>query len=144
MPSRKQRKRVQKERRHEYETVWVDSEGNELEEPPDELPASPARDTKRQQKRQQQSASRGRSTGTRPAPPPPSWRRAAKRSLMLGAVIFVLFAFLFHSKNGQRAYGSALYLSVLYTAIFVPFTYTIDRFTYRRWQRRMGEQPTKR
>ena len=44
MPSRKQRKRVQKGRRHEYETVWVDSEGNELDEPPDDLPARPARD----------------------------------------------------------------------------------------------------
>ena len=136
MPSRKQRKRVQKERRHEYETVWVDPEGNELEEPPDELPVRQARDPKRQQKRQQQSASGGRATR---APLPPSWRRAAKRSLMLGAVIFVLFAFLFKNKNGQHEYGSAVFLSVLYTAIFVPFTYTIDRFTYRRWQRKMGE-----
>ena len=136
MPSRKQRKRVQKERRHEYETVWVDSEGNELDEPPDDLPARPARDPKRQPKRQQQSASRGRPTRT---PLPPSWRRAAKRSGMLGAVIFVLFAFLFKTKSGQHAYGSALYLSALYTAIFVPFTYMIDRFTYRRWQRKMGE-----
>ena len=139
MPSRKQRKRVQKERRHEYETVWVDSEGNELDEPPDDLPAPRARDPKRAQKRQQQAASSGRSARTRPDPLPPSWRRAAKRSVMLGAVIFVLFAFLFKSKNGQHEYGSALYLSVLYTAIFVPFTYMIDRFTYRRWQRKMGE-----
>jgi len=37
MATRKQRKRSQKERRHEYETVWVDAEGNELEEPPDDL-----------------------------------------------------------------------------------------------------------
>ena len=35
MPTRKQRRRALKERRHEYETVWVDSEGNELAEPPD-------------------------------------------------------------------------------------------------------------
>ena len=37
MPTKKQRRRAQKERRHEYETVWVDEEGNELEEPPEEL-----------------------------------------------------------------------------------------------------------
>ena len=41
MPTRKQRRRAQKERRHEYETVWVDAEGNELEEPPEELAAAP-------------------------------------------------------------------------------------------------------
>src|SRR5438067_1310697 len=39
MPTRKQRRRAQKERRHEYETVWVDDEGNELEEPPEDAVA---------------------------------------------------------------------------------------------------------
>lgn len=127
---------MQKERRHEYETVWVDSEGNELDEPPDDLPAPAPRARKpEEKKRSRQSQSRAAMR----TPLPPSWRRAAKRSLILGAVIFVAFAFLFKSKTGQHAYGSALYLSILYTAIFVPFTYMIDRFTYRRWQRKMGE-----
>ncbi len=37
MPSRKQKRREAKSKRHEYEFVYVDSEGNELEEPPEEL-----------------------------------------------------------------------------------------------------------
>ena len=142
MPSRKQRKRAQKERRHEYETVWVDSEGNELDEAPDDYVA-PAPREKRADGKKPQPKRPQRSLNPR-TPLPPSWRRAAKRSLMLGALILVLFAFLFKSKTGQHAYGSAVFLSLLYTAIFIPFTYTIDRFTYRRWQRRMGEEPTKR
>src|SRR3954453_13588787 len=36
MPSRKQRQRKQKAKRHEYETVWLDDEGNVLDEPPPE------------------------------------------------------------------------------------------------------------
>ena len=140
MATRKQRKRTQKERRHEYETVWVDGEGNELEEPPDDAPASGAapRDAKSQQKRPQQRSSRAGRT-----PLAPSWRRAAKRAGLLGVVIFVLFAIL-GSKNGKHNYASALLLAVLYTALFVPFTYYVDRFAYRRWQRREAGQPRKR
>ena len=141
MPTRKQRKRSQKERRHEYETVWVDEEGNELEEPPDDV-VEPAPREKRTggKKPQQKRAQQSRATRT---PLAPSWRRAAKRSLILGAVIFVLFAIL-SSKGGKHNYTSALLLAVLYTGLFVPFTYYVDRFTYRRWQRKSGEPPKKR
>jgi len=140
MATRKQRKRSQKERRHEYETVWVDAEGNELEEPPDDL-VEPAPRQKRangqkpQQKRPQRSS--------RAAPLPPSWRRAAKRSLLLGGVIFVLFVML-SSKDGTNAYISAFVLALGYTALFVPFTYYVDRFSYRRWEQKAAEQPRKR
>jgi hypothetical protein len=136
--TRKQRKRTQKERRHEYETVWIDAEGNESEEPPDDAPAKASRDTKPQQKRPQPRSSRA----TR-EPLPPSWRRAGKRAVLLGVVIFVLFALL-TAKHGKSGYVSALLLAVLYTALFVPFTYYVDRFAYRRWQRRTGEQPKRR
>jgi hypothetical protein len=142
MATRKQRKRMEKERRHEYETVWVDSEGNELEEPPDDV-ATPARERrpdakKPEQKRTQQSSSRATRT-----PLPPSWRRAAKRAVLLGVVIFVLFAIL-GSRGGKNQYASALLLAILYTVLFIPFTYYVDRFAYRRWQRKTAGQPKKR
>jgi len=94
MPTRKQRRRAQKERRHEYETVWVDAEGNELDEPPDDvLAAAPEKGdgakrdgAKPKAKPQQQRG--GRAVRV---PPQPSWRRAFKRSAILGAVIFALF-----------------------------------------------------
>ena len=39
MPSRKQKRREAKAKRHEYEFVYLDSEGHELEEPPEEASA---------------------------------------------------------------------------------------------------------
>ena len=100
MPTRKQRRRAQKERRHEYETVWVDEEGNELEEPPEEpVETQPRRD------RVNPKAKATQQRGGRPLriPPPPSWERAAKRSLLLGVVIFAV-VYLLGSKNGQHSF----------------------------------------
>jgi hypothetical protein len=140
MPTRKQRRRLQKERRHEYETVWVDSEGNEIDEPPEELVA--AAPEKRANGKPRVKAQPQR--GGRPVrvPSAPSWRRAGKRSLILGGAIFALF-FVLGSKNGGHNAGTALGLAALYTALFIPFTYFIDRFAYNRYQRRMEEQGSK-
>ena len=138
MPTRKQRRRSQKERRHEYETVWVDSEGNELEEAPEELvnsaPEKRTNGAKPKAKTQQQ-------RGGRPGkvPPAPSWQRAARRSLILGVVIFVLF-YILGARNGKHNLAGALEISIIYTALFIPFTYMIDRFAHNRWQRRAEQQ----
>jgi|SRR5437016_4325896 len=140
MPTRKQRRRAQKGRRHEYETVWVDAEGNELDEPPEELVAAPPEKRANGKPRAKAQPQRG----GRPVrvPPPPSWRRAGKRSLILGGAIFALF-YVLGSKNGGHSAGTALGLAALYTALFIPFTYFIDRFAYNRWQRRAEEQGSK-
>jgi hypothetical protein len=130
---------MQKERRHEYETVWVDAEGNELEQAPDDPDA--ARET-RNGARPKAKAPQQRGGRAVRVPPQPSWRRAAKRSLILGGVIFALFAVL-GSKNGNSGIGSALLISLLYTALFIPFTFMIDRFSYNRWQRRGEAQGAK-
>jgi hypothetical protein len=139
MPTRKQRRRALKERRHEYETVWVDSEGNELEEPPEEAaaPAEKRNGAKPKAKTAQQRG--GRAVRV---PPPPSWRRAVKRGGLFGVVIFLVFAVL-GSKNGNHNYADAVLFGAIYTVIFVPFTFMLDRFAYNRWQRRAGQQGQK-
>jgi len=139
MPSRKQRRRAQKERRHEYETVWVDAEGNELEEPPEGVPAVLEKRDNGKPKAKAQPQRGGRAGRI---PPPPSWERAARRSLILGAVIFALF-FVLSSKKGGHNIPTALGLAGLYTLLFVPFTYFLDRFAYNRWQRRTEQQGQK-
>jgi hypothetical protein len=141
MPTRKQRRRQLKERRHEYETVWVDSEGNELEEPPDDAVEPRSREKRSDGKPKPQRAQQRGSRSTR-KPLPPSWQRASKRAAILGVVIFALF-YLVNSKNGQHHIASALVLALVYTALFIPFTYAIDRFAYRRWERSQGA-PKKR
>jgi hypothetical protein len=142
MPTRKQRRRAQKERRHEYETVWVDAEGHELEEPPEEL-AAPTE--KRDDARSKPKAKGTQQRGGRQVrvPPPPSWHRAAKRAGLIGAAIFV-FIYLVGAKNGGHNPASALFLALIYTLLFIPFQFVLDRFAYNRWQRRAGAQAASR
>jgi hypothetical protein len=40
--------------------------------------------------------------------------------------------------------AAALVYGVPYMGLFIAFTYYLDRFAYRRWQRKTGGQPTKR
>jgi hypothetical protein len=145
MPTKKQRRRALKERRHEYETVWVDGEGNELEEPPEAAAAPEKRNrTKSDGAKPTPKAktARQRSAGPVRVPPPPSWRRAAKRGAMFGVVIFAVFAIL-GSKNGHHSYGTALVFGGVYTLLFIPFTFYLDRFSHNRWQRRAELQGQK-
>lgn len=144
MPTRKQRRRAQKERRHEYETVWVDEEGNELEEPPDDAFAPAAREKRSDGKSKSQSKGQPRNARAVRTPPPPSWRRAARRSLILGVVIMVLFYAINSKSSGSHRLEVSLITALLYTALFIPFTFYVDRFTYRRWQRSQGTQAKKR
>src|SRR3954471_20215566 len=107
MPTRKQRRRLQKERRHEYETVWVDSEGNELEEPPEDLAEKPEKRDGAKPKPKPKANATHRGGRTVRVPPPPSWQRAAKRAGILGAVIFV-FIYLVASRNGAPGVSARL------------------------------------
>jgi hypothetical protein len=143
MPTKKQRRRALKERRHEYETVWVDAEGNELEEPPEESASAPPEKRDGAKPKPKQKATQQR--GGRPVrvPPPPSWQLAAKRALIIGAVIFVFF-YVAGAKSGGNRLGFAIEITALYTLLFIPFTYMIDRFAHNRWQRRADEQAGKR
>ena len=150
MPTRRQRRRAAKGKRHEYETVWVDADGNELEEPPEEEKEVQEREPRRNGGSPAKGASKGKpaqrgARGTR-TPPPPSWQRAGRRALMLGAVVFALF-YLTGGKSGSNRLFGALMLAAIYTLLFIPFTFAIDRFAYARWQKRQQggkQQPRKR
>ncbi len=149
MPTRKQRRRELKAKRHEYEFVYLDADGNELSEAPPELlereqekksRSDTAKASSSQQKKQP-------ARGGRREPQAPSWNRAVKRAALLGAVVFVLFSL---SAKGSNRYLAALVPAVIYTALFIPFTYMIDRFAYRRFQARQAagettpQRPTKK
>jgi hypothetical protein len=147
MPSRKQRRRELKAKRHEYEFVYVDADGNELDEPPPELLEQEKKERTNGAKaaRQPAKASGGGKGQRRPVrvPPEPSWKRATKRAAMLGVVVFALFA-LANSKSHSN-YLHALLPAAVYTVLFIPFTYYIDRFAYRRYQaREAASAPTKK
>jgi hypothetical protein len=131
MPTRKQKRREAKSKRHDYEIVYLDDEGNEVDAPE----AAPARNGSKPAPKKQAAPARGR----RKAPQPPSWQRAGRRAVILGAVVFVLFGML----NKNHNYAGAALAAVIYTVLFIPFTYTLDRFAYRRFIAR-EQSPTKR
>ena len=123
MPTRKQRRRQLKAKRHEYEFVYVDGEGQRARGGPrgasrrqqKERPAARngSKPTAKKQPAQQQRGGRAGRT-----PPEPSWNRALKRGGLLGIVVFVLFSF-----TAKGNWTSVLPLALLYTVLFVPFTY---------------------
>ena len=61
-----------------------------------------------------------------------------RRALVLGAVVFALFGML----NKTHNYAGAAVAAIIYTILFIPFTFFLDRFAYNRWQAR--EAKTKR
>jgi hypothetical protein len=125
MATKKQRRRRAKEQRHEWETVYVDDEGNEVEAPEDEAPST-----------------NGRSATTKKATPataqrtvqPPSWRRVGKRGLLFAPAMFLLMTFL----EPDTTYLERGFFTLQLLAIFLPFSYVMDRMTYRMWQKRLA------
>jgi hypothetical protein len=136
MPSRKQRRRRAKERRHEYEYVYVDDEGHEVEVDPAEL-----REEREKPKSNGRSAGNGNrrggaargASGVRVVEPP-SWRRVRKRALIIGPLMFIFVTFL--SKNLTVA--GRIIQTVVMLALFLPFSYLMDRTLYRAYLRRTG------
>jgi hypothetical protein len=137
MPTRKQRRRRQKSLRHEWEYVYVDEEGHEVEVDPAELEQSK---DERPKARQQTDRRNGRPAQgkqrTRRVPQPPSWRRAAKRAALLGALFVVVFAFGLGGKNSNPL--SAVLIGLIYATAFVPLQYFIDKVTYRAYLKRQA------
>jgi hypothetical protein len=141
MPTKKQRRRQQKLRRHEWEEVWVDEEGREVEV--DEPPA-PAKPRNKAESAKARPAQRGGSRRVvRPAPPP-SWRRVAKRGAILAPLFFVAVFYL--QKQGDRNVATAALTTIWMMGLFLPFSYLMDRTIYRRAQRARGldPEPTKK
>jgi hypothetical protein len=126
MPSRKQRRRRAKERRHEWEEVWVDEEGNEIDAPPEDDQA-PSRNAKRA------SAPARQQSGRRNVQPP-SWRRVGKRGLIFAPLMFLTVSFLSSDLTITQQIANTVFL----LAFFLPFSYAMDAFMYRMFVKRGG------
>ena len=133
MPTRKQKRREAKSKRHDYEIVYVDDDGNEVEPPPEA-------ETRTNGSKPVASKAAAPARGGRKQPQPPSWQRAGRRAALLGIVVFIIFSTLNKSHN----YGGAALVAVIYTVLFVPFTYALDRFAYKRFLQRQDAPAKKR
>jgi hypothetical protein len=132
MPTKKQRRRQQKSRRHDYEYVYVDDEGNEVEVDPAELRAK--KENGKPETRARTGANNRSSSRTRQRViEPPSWRRAAKRAAIWGPLLAVAMLLL----NGSRDPLQWIPSAVLLIAFFVPISYFTDSIAYRLYRKRI-------
>jgi len=144
MPTRKQRRRRQKGLRHEYEYVYVDEEGREVEVDSDEVGDRGSRRNGNRDSKRATETSRGGKKGQQSRPvrevSPPSWRRVGKRALLFGPLIFLAFSVI----NSGQAVAARVAVAALYTAFFVPLMYLMDRTMYRTYLKRTGRQAPQR
>ena len=125
MPTRKQRRRREKELRHDYELVWEDAEGNELE--PDELPENGAPSSPK--------AAKAPTRGGRQVQPP-SWQRTLKRALIFAPIMFITVTLL----SRDLSMAQKLIQTAIIVAIFIPFSYVLDGFMWRTQRRRAARE----
>ena len=122
MATRKQRKRRQKGRRHEYEYVYVDDEGNEVEAAPDEIRAD---------KRTNGTAPQTVTRGGRKIESP-SWQKVGKRALWIGPLMFLTLTVI----AKELTLAQRLSQTLLMLGLFLPVSYLMDRTLYRSTTRR--------
>jgi hypothetical protein len=129
MPTRKQRRRRDKDFRHDVRVFEVDEEGNEV--PIAELRA-------REEKPKKEKPQARKQTGGRPIRevPQPSWRRAIKRGGLMGGGMLLIFLFVL--KSGGLPQRIAI--GVFYAVAFIPLTYFVDRTAYRSYEKRMARR----
>jgi hypothetical protein len=128
--TRKQRRRREKEQRHEY--VWEDAEGNEVDPAEVRSRADGAGDqgSKSTTSGRGRGADAGRGAGRQVQPP--SWRRTFKRALIFAPIFLGTVLLL----NRGLTLAGAVINTVFLLAVFVPFSYLIDRVMYRSFQKR--------
>jgi hypothetical protein len=133
--TKKQRRRREKEQRHDYEVVYLDSEGNEVD--PEEVQAHGPPKRNANGKSSGKSSSRSGSAGARGrrVPQPPSWRRVAKRGAIF-APLFIATVLLLGGKNTSLA--TAFVQTLVLLVLFIPFSYFLDSLVWRSHLKRTG------
>lgn len=136
MATKKQQRRRQKLHRHEYEEVYVDEEGNELDpEQAEELGVA------RSQKTRAAAKAQPTSRAGRPIEPP-SWRRTMRRGLLFFPLM-LLVVFLLASDDEVSTAGKVVQTLIL-MAFFLPFSYFMDTMVWRSYQRRLNRTGEKK
>ena len=118
MATKKQRRRRAKEHRHDY--VWIDDEGNEVD------PEGGSSTETRAE----------RTSTSRRDPQAPSWQRTLKRGAIFAPIMFGTVLLL----SPEQPIATKITQTLLIVAIFIPFSYFLDRFFYRTAQRRAARQ----
>ncbi len=137
MATQKQRRRRAKEKRHEYELVYIDEDGVEQpverEENPRKPPSRIGKGSSAKASQKSPPSGRGRRRGR--DVPPPSWRKVMKRGAIFGPIFFATVLLL---GGGKMTIAAALVQTLLLIAVFIPFSYFMDRVVWRQQQKRLA------
>ena len=115
MANQKQRRRRAKEKRHAYDLVEIDAEGNETVLSATELKSEGgAKSPTKSQSARGQAKSRGRGT-----PQPPSWPRVLKRGAIFAPIFLATVLLL---AGNRLSFAGAVVQTLFLLAIFVPFS----------------------
>ena len=136
MPTRKQRRRHQKARRHEYEYIYVDDEGNEVAVDSDELQGE-KQNGKTTARAAKTPTGRTKARAGQRVIEPPSWRRAVKRAAIWAPLLVVAMMLINRNVSPMQWLTSALFL----VAFFIPISYFTDSIAYRMYRKRVDRQP---
>ena len=136
MANQKQRRRRAKEKRHAYDLVEIDSEGNETVLSATELkteagPKSPAKKAQ---------PARGKARRGRGTPQPPSWPRVLKRGAIFAPIFLATVLLL---AGNRLSFAGAVVQTVFLLAIFVPFSYFMDRLVWRSHEKRQAREASR-
>ena len=126
MPSRKQIRRQQKLKRHEYEEVYVDDEGNEVAPEEAEELLGAARPAKAARTKAQPAARGARTIE------PASWRRTGRRGLLFFPLMLLVVFLISPELTTTQKIVNTLVLM----AFFLPFSYFMDTMMWRSFQKR--------
>lgn len=124
MPSRKQRRRREKLKRHEYEYVVETEEGEEV------VVERPTVETAKDGKAAKTDAPRDRRGREIPKP---GLGRVLRRTAIFAPLILIV-VFVTSGKGATNA--EKVYTAIMLLAFFIPFSYLVDVLVYRMLQRR--------
>ena len=127
MPTRKQRRRRQKLKRHEYEYVVETEEG--------EVPLERLRDAEESKRENGRRKDEKVPVDRRGRPiQPPTFRRVLRRALILTPI---LVAFVYLTSGDELAPAGIVLNALILIAFFIPFSYFVDSMIYRTSIRRL-------
>ena len=136
MANQKQRRRRAKEKRHAYDLVEIDAEGNETVLSATELKTEAGR----RPPRRRPSRAGGQAKPGRGTPQPPSWPRVLKRGAIFAPIFLATVLLL---AGNRLSFAGAVVQTLFLLAIFVPFSYFMDRLVWRSHEKRQAREASR-
>ena len=134
MATKKQQRRRQKLKRHDYEDVYVDEEGNVLEADQAEELVGTTTARKADRPKDRPTTRSGR------ALEPPSWRKTGRRGLLFFPLMLITVMLL----GRDLTLIQQVFQTVVLMCFFLPFSYFMDSMMWRSYERRVARSSEKK